>query len=566
MRKITRASIASIMLLNYYPLSPLSAFGAADTLGKLGFLIVAPDRGFFGNKTVEERFGEYRKTYEGSRLFFMTRRLQRERLTDALKELFDSGYKRLVVLPLIVSEQEELWRKFRQDLEAALSALSPAPRVDFAEPFGASHLASEILLDRIREISRAPEQEHLTILGWGATDARSEAGIREALTRLFQPLSSLFPFRGWSVEVLWSERDSEQASEKNREVFARIIDQAARPHRPVLVPFFLGYRADGHMSVEGLLRRQLAPYRIEWQPNMPDEHLLLSRWLKRASARFEQPTAENFGLIVLAHGSDQIWNEEIRKALEPVARKYDTEFSFNMADPALLQKAVDALESRGKRIIAIYRLFALERSFADSIALMIGESPRHGAHGGHHSSYQPRIRSGSHIVSFGGLEDHPLFAEALLERVLSLSQGEPDNESVLLVAHGAGSDEDDEHWRKVLGSIARRMQQMAKTPFHSIAGVTLREDWPDKRRQAIEQIEKLVEGARQQGLSVLAVEARVNGPGPTRRFLQHLDIPINDDGFVPHPNLSRLVLQAIDSYMLAANRMGKEQEPADRIR
>lgn len=545
--------LAVLLLLASY--SPRTSAGVDHGPAGPFYLVVAQDRGFMGNSTVEEQFTKFAQDYPRSELFFVTRRLHLERLERRLKRLRDSQVQRLVVVPAAISDGETWWRGFREDLLRLSQNFSNGLKISLAPPFGKSYLASEILFDFVREVSHAPEDEHFILLGWGATDAESEKGIREDLEALLQPLLGRFKFHGSNVEVLWSTRESEQAADHNRGVIERIIQQAARKPQPILVPFFLGYRADSHMSAEAEIQRLLDGYRIDCKPQMPDEHPLFLTWMKRSSAPFERPTPKNTGVIILSHGADQVWNEEIRQALDPITKRFDTVFSFNMGDPVLLGRAVSELESRGRKHIVIYRLFALESNFLLNIQFALGyPADSHGSeHHDHRSQALPRIRSGSHLVTVGGLEDHALFAEALLDRALALSHGPRSSETVLLVAHGSGSDELDRHWKNILNSLGDQMQKRLTDPFHQVVGVTLREDWPDKRERALKEIEELVQEERSKGRRVLAVEARINGPGPTSRLLTHLDLPINDEGFVPHPNVSRVVLEAIEAYLKNAD-------------
>lgn len=538
----------------------ITCMAANDIVSKTSYLVVAPDRGFLGNKTIEERFQEYRRLYPNAQLFFMTRRMQLVRLKQTIQSLLGSGTQQLNLLPVVLSKQEKSWKEFEKDLKAVQTEIGPKLNIQVGSSFGSSYLASELLRDRIAQISHDVKTEHLTLLGWGATDEQSEAGLRDSLTRLLKPLLCEYSFASWSVEVLWSNNEEPSASRRNQETFRRIIDQAARSSRPLLVPYFLGHRAESHMSVEALVRKELTGSRVEWKPEMPDEHPLLAQWMSRASAAFLKPNSQNMGVVILSHGSDQIWNEELSSALLPLATEYDIEISFNMGDPRLLQDAVNRLESRGKNIILIYRLFGLKSSFADSIKEMIGASQeRETLHKNHHQSEghscQSRIRSGSRLETIGGLEDHPLLADVLLERALSLSHGVPENETVLLVAHGAGADDEDQHWQALLTSLGQEMQRRAARPFANVMGLTLREDWPEKRKEALARIEEVVRQARTRGQRVVAVEARINGPGPTQRLLGHLEIPINDDGLVPHPHLRRIVLEAINSFV----KLGEKQ-------
>jgi hypothetical protein len=94
----------------------------------------------------------------------------------------------------------------------------------------------------------------------------------------------------------------------------------------------------------------------------------------------------------------------------------------------------------------------------------------------------------------GGVEDHPLFAEALLQRALSFPR-DPARETVILVAHGDGEDGRDAHWRGLLASLAGRMREKGGSAFRAIRSATCGEDWPEKRAPAVEQVRAFVRGS-----------------------------------------------------------------------
>ncbi|MGH9319201.1 MAG: sirohydrochlorin chelatase [Vicinamibacteria bacterium] len=520
-------------------LAALLALAGTAVAAPTEFLVVALDRGFRGNETVKKRFAEYHEQYPDSRLFFMTRRLSASRLASVLAEIQSKAPERLVVLPLVVSRHEPAFRAFLEDLDSLRASLDPPLEVEVLPAFGGSPAARSILEDHARGTGLETPAGPVVVVGSGAADEKSRSGIRATL----QDLSRVLPVET-QVEVLFSGRN-EAARRENDLLYERIRSRASEVDQLTVVPYFLDFRADHHMAVDSALARELKSPRIRLQTLLPDQHPAVSSWLSRSTAGSLPPTPSTLGVVLLAHGADLLWNEEIAAALAPVGRSYDVELSFNMADPWLIQEAVSALEARGKRHIVIYRLFGLERSFRTEVESMIGLA----AHRGHGSHGTALLRSSAHLATIGGIEDHPLFAEALLERALAVSGGDRGNEVVLLVAHGAGEEQDDRHWNELLASLGRQMEARATPRFHAVEGVTLREDWPEQHRQALAAIEAKVRAHRAAGRRVLAVEARINGPGPTRKLLEPLGVTVEDEGFAPHLNLSRLVLEDLDEFL-----------------
>jgi hypothetical protein len=149
----------------------------------------------------------------------------------------------------------------------------------------------------------------------------------------------------------------------------------------------------------------------------------------------------------------------------------------------------------------------------------------HGAHHGHGhgdaaTAPPPRIRSALALASAGGLDTHPLFATALLDRARALSR-DPRKDTVILVAHGTHDDGRNQQWLDVLRSIAAQMKaEAAGAPFRNVRGATWREDWPDKRAPWIERVRAMVDEAGRDGGRAIVIPARTNGTGPERRFLE----------------------------------------------
>src|SRR5690606_4299149 len=221
------------------------------------------------------------------------------------------------------------------------------------------------------------------------------------------------------------------------------------------------------------------------------------------------------GVVIHAHGSDFHWNETMRKAAADLEDDYLVEYAFSMGDPPTLERALRRLEERGARAAVIVRIFGLERSFRDGIDRFIGSdfencAPANASahHHGHGASVTPaRLPVSMPVVSVGGIEDHPYFAAALLDRARKLSE-DAARETVILVAHGVGDEKGNQYWIELLESLRAQMLEAGGDDFRAIHVATWREDWPDKREAAVAHIRELIENANADGGRALVVPAR----------------------------------------------------------
>lgn len=54
-----------------------------------------------------------------------------------------------------------------------------------------------------------------------------------------------------------------------------------------------------------------------------------------------------FGVLVMAHGGSQQWNDRVLAAVAPLRERYKIDVAFGMADAASLQNSVSRLEAQG---------------------------------------------------------------------------------------------------------------------------------------------------------------------------------------------------------------------------
>ncbi len=332
--------------------------------------------------------------------------------------------------------------------------------------------------------------------------------------------------------MVWQAGIADDEREAQTDTFRRL----AGGDDTIVVPFHLGKKLDGMMSFDAALRRMVKDVggHVENVDVGPDT---TSVWLQRETNRALLRRGADIGVVVLAHGSDFHWNQTMREALAPLHDRYKLEFVFSMADRAAIEAALSRLEQRGVKGAVIVRVFGRGDSFEGAINRMLGldvEYTVDSSGTGHaHDVAVDRIETPLVVTSIGGLDAHPLFARALMDRVKDLSN-DPASETIILVAHGTGDDARNSAWLEQLDRLAERMRNMGGAPYRAIKYATWREDWPDKREAWIERVRNMVREARRDGGTAIVIPARTNGRGREPEFLEGLSFALGE-GFAPHP-------------------------------
>jgi sirohydrochlorin cobaltochelatase len=273
------------------------------------------------------------------------------------------------------------------------------------------------------------------------------------------------------------------------------------------------------------------------------------------------PTEPPTGILVMAHGGDETWNQDVEAAVSPLREKYPTEIAFGMARTSTLRKAVERLEEQGVRRIAVVRMFISGDSFVEETEYILGlrgelrapvETPAN-PHGGDHCAEKPEPipTKSAFILSREGVANSPLVDQILVDRVKALSTN-PSEESVLVLAHGPGDDAENERWLGTMNRRAERIRELGA--FREIRCETLREDWPEKRAEAERRIRNFVEEGNANGKRVIVVPFRVAGFGPYKEVLEGLTYVSDGRGFCPHPNMTRWIEQTANESLAESKR------------
>lgn len=529
-----------------------------------GYILLAPDRGFMGNQEFRELFEDFSEQYSAELVIVSGAKSTRARLANALNNLTDKGAERISVLPLFISPNHPGFTLARAQIEELLSAQDAA--APFSRTLSASYLGVELLSDQLRQI-QDPENTHLIVLGYGATDPTNAALMSEDYKNLTELAAAGFGFAS-ADSLVWPDWQSGDKALMGASI--QKFKALSEDKKIAVVPFHLGMKLDGMMSFEAMLAGQL-PADAQLIDSGPMPNPLVKTWLTREANRLAHLTPEELGVVVLAHGADYDWNEAMREAVRGLEERYMMEYAFSMADREVIEGAIQRLEARGARAIVVVRIFGLASSFQRTVERLIGQdieghtptahadsmpemagaeehsnkpqdvqdkrdNPHADAHGHAHASNNaptPRIRSAAITTTLGGLEDHPIFAQALASRLADISQ-DPSKETLIIVAHGMGSDPENEHWLTILRSLAEQIQQLNGADFRDLKVGTWREDWPAKRAEWVPKIRGWVQEAAQDGGRAIIIPARTNGQGPAAELLEGLDYELSS-GFAPHP-------------------------------
>lgn len=495
----------------------LLLIAAAGVRADTGFLVAAPDRGFTGNTEIRDAFAPFTEN-RVAELVFVTDKRAGPYFERAVARLEEAGADRIVVLPFYLSAADPDF-----DLIGAFMDAVEGVDIQLGRPYGRSYLAARALADRLENVPH--DASKVVVIATGGEDAERNDRIANDLRHLADAAAERFHFDEITAVVLGEDDDMEERLAE--------LDTGS-----VAVPFHLGAKYSGMMAYTAWLQYS-APDDMNVLDGDVTPHDSVTLWMQREAGRYHQPENSEVGVVVHAHGSDFHWNETMRQAAAPLAEDYMIEYGFSMGHPATLERAVTDLEKRGAKAVVIVRIFGMSNSFLSGIEGFIGSDYErcevkdgqggHGMHGG----TAPRLLTSVPVSTAGGLEDHPLFARALLERARDLSE-DPGRETVILVAHGKGSDEGNDQWLDLLNSIRRTMLAEGGDEFRAIEVGTWREDWPDKREAAIGRIREFVEKANEDNGRALIIPARTTEQGPARDLLPDMDFELGE-GFAPHP-------------------------------
>jgi sirohydrochlorin ferrochelatase len=281
--------------------------------------------------------------------------------------------------------------------------------------------------------------------------------------------------------------------------------------------------------------------------------------LRAASSQAPQGVT---GILLLAHGGSSAWNDNVRALAAQVNRDQPVEVAFGMATRANIQRAADALVSRGvARIVAVPLFVSSHSSVVTSTEYLLGLRPDAPADlaafarmvhrtdepagtAGHHA-HAPDAADGTRPVTLAvpirmttALDSDPIVAAILSDRARSLST-EPSREAVILVAHGPVKDAENEKWLANMRELADGVRRTA--PFGSVDYLTVRDDaHAPIKDAATAELRALVEKRRLDGSRVLIVPVLLSFGGieqGIRKRLEGLEYGMASQAIMPDDRL-----------------------------
>ena len=267
------------------------------------------------------------------------------------------------------------------------------------------------------------------------------------------------------------------------------------------------------------------------------------------------------GILLLAHGGSDDWNREVLALADRIDSSRPVEVAFGMANKRTIQDAVERLAERDvSEIVAVPLFVSSHSSVMRATEYLLGsrdvappEMQAFARMGARRDSGRADADPGFDrttpvettvpIAVMSALDSHALVAEILISRAVDVSRT-PEEEIVVLVAHGPSSAEDNDLWLANMDILAERMGP--RTSFSRIACLTVRDDAPDPvRSRATAELRAVVEGAVQEGESVLVVPLLLSYGGieaGIRRRLEGLPYRMAEQALLPDERLSQWVL------------------------
>lgn len=281
-------------------------------------------------------------------------------------------------------------------------------------------------------------------------------------------------------------------------------------------------------------------------------------------------TNHSEGILLLAHGGASDWNARVEALAATLEATQPTAVAFGMASRPAIQAAVDKLVRRGvKSIVAVPLFVSSHSSVVTSTAYLLGVRTEMPAdlrifarmnHGGHTSAvHEEGHATGASEVDntlpvaptvpirmTEALNSHPLVGEILTDRAHEVSSS-PENETVIIVAHGPVPDVDNRRWLEDMRVVAQQVDEA--TSFAAIRYLTVRDDAPKPIRDAATaELRALVEAQGRLGRRVLIVPLLLSYGGiekGIRQRLDGLDYVMAQRALMPDDRLREWVRQSI---------------------
>lgn len=291
--------------------------------------------------------------------------------------------------------------------------------------------------------------------------------------------------------------------------------------------------------------------------------------------------AQDTGILIMAHGAGDEWNQQVKEAAQPLEKDYPVEFSWGMANYVTLQQGIDRLEKRDvSHIIAVplfissyspiirqnEYLFGMRDSLADRPMPLMHHTEEYVEMTGArvdstdymHGMLMPpnlqQLEINAKVTITSALDDHDVVAQILHDRILALSET-PSNETVVIAAHGPSRESDNKKWLHKMESLSQKVQKVQQNKgngFKQIFSLTVRDDARDViHDQAKQNFRAIVRQSSQFG-DVIVVPLFLSSGGredAVAKRLSGLNFKWSGQTLLPDPKISDFLVNSVEGAL-----------------
>ncbi len=256
------------------------------------------------------------------------------------------------------------------------------------------------------------------------------------------------------------------------------------------------------------------------------------------------------GTLILAHGGDRGWNDQVRAVAAQVHTGGPVEVSFLMGPEApahRFQDAAQRLAAAGAgEIVVVPLLVSSHSGHYEQIRWLARETDELEEMMHHHLHMagieRADVRVPIHVAR--AIDDSPDVARVLAERALALQPASA-GRALYLMGHGPNDDEAYAQWMRNLAPVADSVR--AATGFADVGVGLVRDDAPaEVRAAAVAQVRAEIQRQHARtGQPVIVVPVLISRGSVSevkfRRDLEGLPVVYSGEPLLPHPGLARWI-------------------------
>ncbi len=239
------------------------------------------------------------------------------------------------------------------------------------------------------------------------------------------------------------------------------------------------------------------------------------------------------GVLAVAHGFREVGDTEFKDSFRSTGKLFPTSVAFGMAlhTSSHIQSAVDDIVAAGAKTIVVIPATTTENGgLMQQWKYIFGLSED--------SAFMevPPVKTEANILMVRPPSSGPIITAIMLDYALEMSD-DPQNEVVILVAHGASTQEKDRKELTILSDHAEIIRQ--DSDFSEVKVITLQDTAPEDIHAAkVEKFRSWVEAASKQGKRALIVSTALvtsRSLNEIKRHLTGLEYGFSGKGLMVHP-------------------------------